>query len=350
MVWMTLLLLLLLLLWPVAAQDDEVLEELQTFLRTKVEPNAERYIEWLREESKTKGYAALVIGPECLEKAAGRLLRHRCCVVYSNLAAAMLYGEYGTLPKREGSFHDDLKNLQDYHSTQRESYHPQELDILLRMWAINNEQRQGIYRAPLNIKGVDVVLSKCEFLETHTFLRLQLLQGGSSTGGAVLVDMSWKQIVLMSIMPEEMEDAAKERASEDLADAMTHLPDSVAFFEGDAHREFHAPKFRILLQDAGIWQDPSHASVFPDLHGMILGMYSSQFLNNVCGKTSAQIMAGQQQQQQQDPQRVAQEQQQRAAKEREQQERAAKAREMQERMKLLKNLELPQHQRRHHEF
>jgi len=77
-------------------------------------------------------------------------MRSRCCVFYSTIAASLLYVRFDTT----SSF--DFKKLD-----------AKMVDWLMRLWALQNDERDGIYSLEMEINGVKGSLIRCEFLEIN---------------------------------------------------------------------------------------------------------------------------------------------------------------------------------------
>lgn len=258
-----------------SATIQQITDELESVILKEIEPDIERYLEWKRQ---TKEFS--IIGPDCLLDAPGRLLRHRCCVVYSNLAAAMLYAKYGS----------GIAELEEYHATRKNNFHPQELDILLKFWAINSVQRKGIYQAQLTIQNTPIQLSKCEVGDAHTYLLLTPFDNNNNN--KLIVDMSWKQILLMGIMNEHNTEKLKQNTTL-LTQISQAISDENPFFVAPQDSKVLDPnKLQGWLQKADLWGD--YQTIFTSQNAILQQMYAPTTTQIVCGKTQQEQQEEQQ--------------------------------------------------------
>ena len=239
------------LLWMMTRADDTIDQqrrnteavraELTQFVRSVVDPAVEAVheAEIERLQSTVEEGAG---GEDCFRSPQGRLLRSRCCVYFSNIAASLLEAKYGTLRLSRGISMDTLLNTTIWGLDESSSppvllerSKPSRNDKvflvyeLMAKWLLAHANdplalgvgadrvrhvghihqlarplgaaRLGRYVASVNIAGISGQLMKCEMATTHTYLvfRADKSSDGRSTRACkdVVVDVTYKQFLVI---------------------------------------------------------------------------------------------------------------------------------------------------------
>lgn len=147
--------------------SDSVIQELSNFVRVVVERAIQTYSENQRSAPD-----------HCFSTTTGRELRARCCVFFSNIAAALIHYQFNGDLSIYGMGLEGTKSLDfsDSEAPSRENLWtvqltPELLGSLLRFWATNSDTRSGIYAQKIKVKGTEGTLIKCEVSTVHTFLK-----------------------------------------------------------------------------------------------------------------------------------------------------------------------------------
>jgi len=196
---------------------------------------------------------------DCFTTPGGRLMRSRCCVFYSTIAASLLYVRFDTT----SSF--DFKKLD-----------AKMVDWLMRLWALQNDERDGIYSLEMEINGVKGSLIRCEFLEVHTYL----LFVSPEIDKDILVDVSFKQFLVYPEFITDQQDYYK------LA-MITKDVDPVFVGPKDEFLEiFSAVKMYSFTMDLLGDKCPTFVAFLEVYKNMQL-LYSDWAKENVCGKATS---------------------------------------------------------------
>jgi hypothetical protein len=150
-----------------------VIEELKHFISTHVETAIEHYRRYNSETYEI-----------CFSSAAGRYLRHQCCVYFTNIAASQLFAKYGLTPSGNTILDSTVGILQPENFPL--------INVLMRTWAVENDSHSGIYTASLVVAGVQGTLIKCAFLDVHTYLVFT-----SPLIEDIIIDVSYFQFLLI---------------------------------------------------------------------------------------------------------------------------------------------------------
>lgn len=244
---------------PRAFEQVLVESELRRFVATHVDRAVERHQAWLR----TQPHDA---GDVCLEATSGRVLRHRCCVYSSNLAMAMLHFRY-SVGEALAAF-DQLPGAS--------------LDVMMRMFAVVNAERSGVYALPLVLsRGVPGTLVKCEFGDVHTFLVFR-----SERLDDIIIDVSYRQFLLL------MDQAAEADVERGVAlglfaqYAPTYVGSEAGLVEGVLNVTRLAERHRRL--------EALHEPAFSATTPFLAQLFSQQMRDSLCGRAVQQQQTQQQ--------------------------------------------------------
>eukprot|EP01124_Arcella_intermedia_P012291 TRINITY_DN18648_c0_g1_i1.p1 TRINITY_DN18648_c0_g1~~TRINITY_DN18648_c0_g1_i1.p1 ORF type:complete len:205 (-),score=32.97 TRINITY_DN18648_c0_g1_i1:4-618(-) len=192
---------------------------------------------------------------DCVATAKGRVLRARCCVIYSSIAAALLYLRYGEKT-------DQLPTPLNFET----------LDHLLKIWAIQNEEKSGIYTTDITIQGIQGRLVRCEFSSVHTYL----LFSSPSLESDILIDGTFHQFL---VFPEFL-DVPDQRIAR-LGEQLQGVP---KYFVGRLE-EFHAlySKERLWGYTEAFLGAKADLGEFEKVYQFFLVLYSKN-ARSMCGK------------------------------------------------------------------
>jgi len=231
--------------------EDAVIAEIQGFVTTTVEKAIALFTSTELKNGKTE---------HCFIHPGAIYLRHRCCVYYSNIAASLLYLKYG--PDDIGDF--DFNNI-----------NINVIDYLFRLFAVQNDQREGIYSVPITVAGISGKLIKCEVLDVHTYLIFV-----SSELEDIIVDVTYRQFFYI---PDLMEESYYDTIAQ-----ANLLKDKNEVFVG-TRRELN----NILSRDSlfalhndllRIHGKVANVGEFSRVHSSMDIIFSEWAKNNVCGK------------------------------------------------------------------
>lgn len=179
---------------------DEVIGELRSFVGTVVEPAA-KALHANESHSDTED--------SCFGTAAGRHLRSRCCVYFSNVAASLIESRYGSLRAPGGvAVGTDgppaLSRVYQFMSKWLLANANDPLAIAVGAEKIRSIQQihkaarrlpapVGRYSASITVKGIPGTLIKCEMGTTHTYLIFTSPQLSND----VIIDMTYKQFLVI---------------------------------------------------------------------------------------------------------------------------------------------------------
>jgi len=196
---------------------------------------------------------------DCFSSLGGLLMRTRCCVYYSSIAASLLYVRF------------DPTSTYDFNKLDAVT-----VDWLMRLWAIQNDERDGIYSMEMEISGVKGTLLRCEFLDVHTYL----LFVSPEIDKDILIDVSFKQFLVYHEFIKDSQDYYK------LAE-MTKDVDPVFVGTKDVFFERYSP-LKLLSYTVQLLGDKSPTSeVFLEFYKTLYILFGDWAKQNICGKATS---------------------------------------------------------------
>jgi len=223
--------------------------ELYAFISTIGEKSLLEFHKYHLETGKEQG--------DCFSTPGGQLMRSRCCVFYSSIISSLLYIKY-TSPEF------DFTTLS-----------PSSIDWLMRLWAIQNEERDGIYSVSLTIAGVQGTLMRCEFLTVHTYL----LFVSEELDTDILIDVSYIQFL---VFPDYITD---QKLYYKLSDLTKDVDPVFVGSKEEFFKSFNSDRLwtytHLLLEDKSLF-GPFTKS-YESLH-ILFGDWAKQ---NICGKPTS---------------------------------------------------------------
>jgi hypothetical protein len=186
-------------------KTKDVVEELRNYVNVVVEP-AIQMME-VNESSSRSPH-------DCFSTTAGRLLRSRCCVYFSNVAGSLIEAKYGKLRPPRGATVDLVNNksvdlAMVYQLTAKwllaNPNDPLAIGVRAeKIRSIDQMHQQanklqgptGRYQAPITVAGVSGRLIKCEMSSTHTYLVFQ--SDNKKESKDVIIDVTYQQFLIIT--------------------------------------------------------------------------------------------------------------------------------------------------------
>lgn len=273
--------------------EVEVIRELQHVVRVIVEPA----IQILRTGLIAKGDPS-----ECFYLPGSAYLRRSCCTQYTALAGALLERAFGTgqaVYDGEGRAADPilmrkLTTLSEDVDVLTHVPAFEELHFRQQRWGNVGPVHKGIYSAELVVAGVRGMLVKCEFGSVHTFLMFVPARGYKGIDEPLLVDTTYKQMLVISDwMEADLYDLVEElRFFSDLSE---HFVGNASTLQHTMSLALRRQTTRTLMKEASMRglksieqvEAQMKAKELPKQHRLIEKMYvNKEWQGRVCGRVN----------------------------------------------------------------